>query len=183
MAQYPLNQPGGFAVRTPQSVQSPRCLNTGGTGCVGGVTGTDASAGTNVTPVAGTVYFCEINVPFPCVMKGIAPKIGSVGGTDNLIVALYDRNGALIANSALAGTLAGTANTYQPIPFTAPIYARPGMYFVLVQDAGTTSRLSAHTQGNFRTGSATGVFGTLPNPIAVVPGSFTTAVGPIAQLY
>lgn len=142
------------------------------------------SLGTSAVHVAGTLYYTEIWLPANKTITGISVLNGATVGTDNLIVALYSNAGALLASSALAGTLSAGANAFQDIAFTAPYAAvGPGRYWVVVQCNGTTAttrRIAASTFLN-RTGSAVGVFGTLA--AITPPTTFTADVGPIAAVY
>lgn len=148
---------------------------------------TSLTAGTDVTPVAGTRYTCSIFLPHIMTLTGIGYLIGSVGGTDKAIVELHDADGTLLANSALAGTTVGTTATFQEIAFTAPVeIVGPGWYFLSVTVNGTTCRLRtiATALGISQTAnakSATGTFGTLG--ALTVPTTFTADVAPIAHTY
>ena len=112
-------------------------------------------------PVAGTVYFAALYIPVNYTGTGIGYVIGSVGGTDKAIAALYSSAGVAVAWSALAGTTVGTADTVQQLPFTAT-YAvvGPGLYYASISLDGTTARLAASAAIG-RAGSATGAFATL----------------------
>jgi hypothetical protein len=138
-----------------------------------------------VAPVAGTINLTEVYVPHLQTWTGAGVLNGTTVGTDNFIVALYGANGALLANSALAGTLSAGASVFQNIAFTAPITIVPGRYFVAVQSNGTTATLrhllAANGAAN-NTSATVGVFGTLPATMTA-PTTFTTAVGVIVQLY
>lgn len=137
----------------------------------------------DITPVAGTRYIASVEIGSQTQLNGVAVQIGSVGGTNNLIVELHDATGKLVATSALAGVLAGAANTWQRIPFTAPYLAPAGRYFIAVQCNGTTARLSGYNAPSspLLTSSATGTFGTSAD--ITPPTSYTTGVGPVAALY
>lgn len=155
----------------------------------------------DVTPVSGTRYYISAGLGSPpgntanlgspqppanppnTIVTGVNVLIGSVGGTNNLIVELHDATGALVATSATAGTLAGTANTWQAIPFTAPYSAASGTYYIAVQTNGTTVRLRAYNgpSSPHRTGSATGAFGT--GAAITPPTTYTASLGPVAQCY
>lgn len=143
------------------------------------------SFGTDTTTVNGTIYVAEVFIGAPMTLTGAGILSGSVGGgADKYIVALYSPVGALLANSALAGSVFGATNALQQIPFTATYDAAPGRYMVIVQANGATGRIrtiSANTFINVRTRSFTGVFGTLPSFSA--PTTFTADVGPIAYVY
>lgn len=140
------------------------------------------TSGTSTAGVATTIFVNELVLVENMNLMGLAILLGTVGGTNNVIVTLYDTNGNLLANSALAGTLAGTASTFQRIPFVTPYQAGPGRYFIGVQINGTTATVCTQAAGNHFTGTITGqTFGT---PIAItVPSSFTAGTGPIAMTY
>lgn len=155
------------------------------------------------TTVSGTRYYSsfDINAPNPsaqdggsveaspvATITGIQVLIGSTGGTDNWLVELHDVNGVLVATSATAGVLVGTAGTWQQIPFTSTVSLIPGTYFLVVQSNGTTAHPAVY---NFPapaiattpliTGSATGVFGTGANFTPAT--TYTANVGPVALPY
>lgn len=155
---------------------SPRCYNTGGAPVMA------AADGTNATPVATETYYSEIPVFEAADLTGIAIFNGATVGTDKYVVGLYDVNGTLIANSALAGTTTAGADGYQRLPFTAAITIPPGTYYVALQVNGNTDRYNAHPVGNFGAGKGTGTtFGTLA--AITPPTTFTADLGPIASLY
>lgn len=137
--------------------------------------------GTGTAPVSGTLFCTEIDLPFNKLLTGIGILNGTVVGTDNHLVMLYDASGNLLANSATAGVLAASASAYQNISFTSTYFAvGPATYFGCAQSNGTTATIrmiTAGTQDTFLTKSIAGVFGTVPATI-VVPTTFTTAVGP-----
>lgn len=141
-----------------------------------------ATDGTDTTPVVTETYIARVAVLANATLTGVSIVNGSaVAG--NVVVILYDDNGTVIANSALAGTAqAGTA-AYQDIPFTAPVDIQgPGRYFVGVQFSSTSARFRSHTFGRFPAFKKTGeTFGT---PTTITPVStFTTNTGPIASVY
>lgn len=135
--------------------------------------------------VAGTIYMTEIYVPFWQTWTGAAVLNGTTVGTDKYIVALYGTNGALLANSAVAGATSAGASTFQKIAFTSAITLAPGRYFIAVQANGTTDTLRHLLSANGATNctsSTAGVFGTIPSTMTI-PSTFTTAVGVISELY
>lgn len=146
-----------------------------------------SSAATGTTLVAGTFYCEEIDVAYPKYVTGVGILLGTTGGTDKHLVAIFDATGKLIANSAVAGVTAGTASTYETIPLTTPYYlVGPAQYFGCVQSNGTTATVRMEvtgTQDTYLTQSFTGVFGTIPATMTTVPTTFTTAVGPYEFLY
>lgn len=136
-------------------------------------------------PVAGTMNLTEIFVPYLQRWTGIGKLNGTTVGTDNHLVALYGSDGALLANSAVAGVLSANASVMQNIAFTSPIVLPPGRYFLGVQSNGTTATLRhllAANGSNVCTSATAGTFGTIPATLTP-PATFATAVGVIAQLY
>ncbi|NBW20220.1 MAG: hypothetical protein EBR82_70850 [Caulobacteraceae bacterium] len=143
-----------------------------------------SSMGTNTTLVAGTAYFSEIFIPRPVTLTGIAVLNGATVGTNNGLVALYDSNGQLVANSALAGTLSAGANAFQTRDFTAAVAVEAGRYFIAYEQNGTTATVRTIAVSTFidaLTGSLAGTFGTLT--AITVPTTVTADVGPIGYAY
>ena len=162
----------------PSSPQGPRILPNGPILAF-------ASLGTSAVHVAGTWYRSEIYVPHLAQWTGINVLNGATVGTDNILVALYDTNGVLITNSAVAGALSAGANAFQSLAFLTQPILNPGRYFIAVQCNGTTAttrKWAAANGGNQMTQSATGTFGTVPASFTP-PTTFTADVGPIAALY
>lgn len=174
---YPFNVAGQGA---PTNVQGPRKWPN-----QQNLTGF-AALGTSAVHVAGSWYRGEIIVPYWGAWTGIGVLNGATVGTDNLMVALYDTTGALIANSAVAGVLSAGANAFQEIAFTsatAPL--APGRYFLAVQCNGTTAttrRMAAADGGIAMCSIVAGTFGTVPSTFTV-PTTFTAAASPIGYLY
>lgn len=169
-------------VGTPTYDQGPRNLPVINLGSLALV-----SYETNgVAQTAGTMNLTEIHVPFFQTWTGIGVLNGTTVGTHNVLVALYGANGALLANSAVAGEVSAGASVMQNVAFTAPITLIPGRYFLGVQMSGVTPtprHLLAANGSNVCTGSQAGTFGTIPATLTTIPVTFTTAVGPISQLY
>lgn len=142
------------------------------------------SLGTSAVHVAGTIYVSEIFIPFKKTITGLAVLNGATAATDNLIVALYPAaGGAVLANSALAGTLASGPNAFQEIAFTASYAAVGGLYYAAIQCNSTTTttrRIAASTYLNL-TKSFAGSFGTLTS--LTVPTTTAADVGPIVYAY
>lgn len=138
-----------------------------------------------VAQTAGSINLIEIYVPYIQTWTGVGVLNGTVVGTDNLIVVLYGSDGTRIRTSALAGTLSAGASVFQNIAFTSPITLLPGRYFIGVQASGATATIRHNLAANGAancSSTTVGVFGTIPATLTV-PATFTTAVGPIAQLY
>lgn len=152
------------------------------------VTGTLATWGTETQFAAsGDLYLGSIFVPFNMTTTNCNWLAGTAGTTNAVICVLFNNAGVPIANTALAGTTTPAANTFQAIPWTAPLAIQgPGRYFIGIQPNGTTDylqtvpTLQAHTT-QILTSLTTGTFATIPNPITV-PTTFTTAQAPIAFL-
>lgn len=161
---------GGFTL-------SPRCLHTGG------ISVTQTTDGNNSTPSATETYIAEIMVPANVEITGIAVFNGSAVGTDKLVAYLCDSTGAVVANSALAGTTAVGTDAFQALDFVTPYDAvGPATYYVALQCDGTTYRFNSHILGVFGASKKTGTtFGELES--ITPPTTFTTALGPIASLY
>jgi hypothetical protein len=138
-----------------------------------------------VAQTAGTMNLTEIFVPYTQRWTGAGILNGTTVGTHNVLTALYGTDGTLLANSAVAGVLSAGASVMQNIAYTAPITLVPGRYFLGFQLSGTTPtirHLLAANGSNVCTGTVAGTFGTIPASITP-PSTFTTAVGPICQLY
>lgn len=155
------------------------------------------------TMVAGTRYYSSMNVQAPnpsaadggsveaapvATITGVQVLVGGTGGTDNWLVELHDSAGNIVATSALAGVVAGTANTWQQIAFTSTVSLVPGLYYLTLQSNGTTATFADY---NFPapvaqttpliTGSVAGVFGTTANFTPAT--TYTANLGPVALLY
>ena len=145
-----------------------------------------ASAGTDTTLVAGTLYYAGVEVRQGFVATGIATMNGGTATTDKGIAALYDAAGNLVASSATAGALVATANIFQSRAFSpGTIYVPAGPYFIAYQQNGTTATLRTIAVSTFVdtvTSSKTGTFGTLPASLTV-PTTVTADVGPYAYIY
>jgi len=139
-----------------------------------------------VAQTAGTFNFSEIYVPYANLWKGGGVLQGSTVGSTNVMCALWGTNGALLANSAVAGVITAGASTMLNISFTNPIFLLPGRYFLGFQvnstGADTIRHVLSANGSNVMCGSVAGTFGTVPATITV-PTTFTTAVAPICQLF
>jgi hypothetical protein len=143
-----------------------------------------ASMGTDAASTAGSIYFSDIYLPEAMVSTGAGVLNGTTPGTDAVIYFLADEAGTVLRTTALAGTLSAVADVFQEIAWTSPISLPPGRYWVGFQVEGTTAThqtIATLTYLN-STGSAAGVFGTIP--AAITPTTTTTAnVGPFFYLY
>lgn len=144
-----------------------------------------ASAGTSTTFVSGTIYETSIFVPRTFLATGVQILQNATVGTNSIIGALWNIDGTLYANSALAGTVTSGASTFRVLPFTAQkIVTGPAYYVSGVQANGTTDGIytvPASTFKDINAKSQTGTFGTLPT---ITPATtFTATTAPFACLY
>ncbi len=148
------------------------------------------------TLVAGSRYFVGYPVGYgganpegivtpsaPTLITGVNVLIGGTGGTDNWLAELHDANGVLVATSATAGALVGTAGTWQQFAFTSAYSALPALYFIAIQTNGTTATLAVYNSPTspLLTGTATGTFGT--GAAITPPTTYTASDGPDSFLY
>ncbi len=149
----------------------------------GGAIPPTSTSGVDTAGINGTLFISEIFIPAHVTLTGISYVLGSVGGTDKVVVALFDSAGNVLANSALDSSVtAGTLATFQRVPFTAPLpVAGPGKYYVGIQFNGNTAKLRTQEFGDTSTVSISQTFNTL---VAITPPtSFLTAVGPFCMTY
>lgn len=149
--------------------------------------------GTDATRVSGTIYVASFSVAKTKLVTGLSSLTGTTAPTtDKQIFAIYDSGGTLIANTAIAGVAAATADIFfdqviaQVNGATATsLLLLPGRYFFALQLNGTTTTIQMIPgAGGFTDGvanSRTGTFGTLP--AITVPTTFTTSTGPIGCTY
>lgn len=146
-----------------------------------------ATSGTDTAFASGTVFVGSIYVPANKTLTGIAFLLGSVGGTDKVVVQLNSSSGTLLANSTLtaSGTTAGTAANTQAIDFTSTVAVTgPARYWIGVSANGATAKL--RTVPAF---CQAGMFGnslsqTAATPATIVaPTTFTADKAPIAWVY
>jgi hypothetical protein len=145
-----------------------------------------ATSGSDSACSNGTAYCGSIFVPLNCTITGIQYLVGSVGGTNKVVVSLHSSTGALLANSAVAGTTVGTAAQVQQVAFTAPYAAvGPQSFFVAVTFDGTTAKfrtVPAFCNGNGVVGD--GVTQTFGTPATfTAPTSFVADKVPVASVY
>jgi len=172
-------QQGGYT--TPEFYQGPLRLPVIALGSAA-LTGYETNG---VAQTAGTFNLVEIFVPYRQTWTGAGWLNGTTVGTNKGIVALYGTDGVLIANSAVAGATTAGASTMQNAAFTSTVDLLPGRYFLGLQLDGNTDTVRHLLSANGAvacTGTVAGAFGTVPASITA-PKTFTTAVGPIMQLY
>ncbi len=151
------------------------------------------NAGPSLQPAAGNLYYTAVDrlrsdPGFYWAITGIAFNVGGAAATaEQVIVALYDVNGALIANSALAGTnVTAAASTWQEVPFTAQFNpGESGRYFAAVTFTNVTTLF-------IRTYDATGTGGSSVRVLTGTQAGYTfgqalpsitppTSMGPLAD--
>ena len=168
---------GGFTVPT----MTPVVWATGG--AVISVTG-----GNDTAPTSGPRWFTEVQIPYNVTLTGIAFLVGSVGGTDSVVVDLYNSAGTLVASSisdptsGAAAIVAATA-TIQSVPFTATYAATAGKHYISIAFNGTTARFRTYTipGSPFVADTQAGTFRTAAS---ITPGTtFTANEGPISMTY
>jgi hypothetical protein len=146
-----------------------------------------ATSGTDKACSNGARWWVEVDIPYNVTLTGLAYLVGSVGGTDSVIVQLYNSAGTSVATSkavgAHHGAIVGTTAQFQSCPFTATYAAAAGKYFASVQFNGTTAKFRAYPipGSKFITGT---VAGTYDVTAGITPGStFTADDGPIVMTY
>ena len=188
----------GATPPTPASITAMAAA-AAGTYCPATVTniamGSAAITGYETNGVAQTAYHINISEVFTPgwnTWTGASLLNGTGVGTNNNMVFLFDTNGKLIANSAVAGTLnAAGASVWENVAFTAAVTLPPGRYFVGICINGTTvtpRHVLTANGAEPRCADITAAT-SFANAIAVaqagitVPTTFTTAVAPICRLY
>lgn len=145
-----------------------------------------ASQGTSATPSATVVYLTQIWIPHNETITGIAVLNAATVGTNKYIVALFDSNGLVLANSTTAGVTTAGASVFQQIAFTGTYVAQgPRTYWVGVYVNGTTDRYFAIPTIGQAVGLAGSVSAQTFGTVAAVtlPTTFTADVGPIVYVY
>jgi hypothetical protein len=141
--------------------------------------GTAAAAATEI-------YCSEIDLPYSQLLTGLAPLNGTTVGTNKHFAILYDSNGKVLANTAVAGVTTAGASTYQKMNFVTQYYAvGPARYFACDGLNGTTDTIrhaATATNDNILGGTITAqTFGTAA--AITVPTTFTTIKVPYFMLF
>jgi hypothetical protein len=156
--------------------------------------GSDGASGGSTKLEVSDVIIPALAVPSPAVpgtgyfnATGCSVLIGGTQGVETMICELFDVTGAMIANSATAGTSVGsTPNVFVNIPFVTPVNLAPGRYYMGIQVSNTTTtfrRIATSTFIDVVCGEITGAtYGTLTTVIAP-PTTFTAAKCPTGYLY
>lgn len=149
----------------------------------------NAPAPTQVTDVSGKLWYSAIQIPSSVVLTGACQMNGNGTLADKMIFALWDRNGNVLANTAVAGVAQSGTSVLQCQNFVNPVVVQgPGLYYIGVQGNGTTAAsIAAIPTGgaptNYPTGVQTGgTFGTIAK-ITSPATTFTAGVGPIMAVF
>lgn len=185
----------GAVTITPATTVTGALTPTGGVAAAGGFsvscrmffTGNEpaiaTTSGSNLDIVTTETYRAEIFVPANCSSTGVAIFNGTaVAG--NVQAYLIDSTGAQVTGVLTASTAQSGTTAYQLIPWAGGPYTikGPATYWIAVQGDNSSGDLRTHTVGTFGADKQTGtVYGTLT--VAASPTTFTTAVGPLANLY
>lgn len=144
------------------------------------------SVGTaSAAPSAVLMHLTSVVVTNTFLATGVGILQGATIGTDNMLVALYDATGKLLANSALAGVITSGADAFQQAAFLTPVNLVPGVYFIALQCNGTTTRfrlIATLTNVNLLAGTIASVFGTVPDTVTL-PTTFTADKGVCSYIY
>lgn len=139
-----------------------------------------ATTGTDATAVNTETYIVEVFVPVQTTLTGIK-WLGLASSTGNVQFSLADSTGAVIAAAQSASTATAATANYQTAAFAATYVAKPGKYFVLMQNSGS-NHYRAHAVGNFGASKKTGeTYGTFT--AVTPPTTFTADIGPICDVY
>jgi hypothetical protein len=152
------------------------------------------SLGTNTTDVAGQFWLTDILVPYNRTITKVGVLQGGTATTDNILVAIWDSFGNLVASSAVAGSVLSGANTFQELTLvlnaagatiTSVKLLGPQRYFIGVQGNGTAAgairTVAASTFVDVLGATLAGTFGTIPASITV-PTTFTANNAPIVYV-
>jgi hypothetical protein len=144
--------------------------------------------GTDVAATNGARWWTEIEIPHNATITGLSYLVGSVGGTDSVMVNLFNSAGSLVATSKKAGAahgdLVATAAEIQSVAFATPYAAVAGKYFASVQFNGTTAKFRAYLipGSKFVANTAAGTYDTAA--ASITPGTtFVVNKGPIIATY
>jgi hypothetical protein len=187
---------GSLGATTPSTVAATTFTASGATSTVGGigansaptvwhsggVGANSATMGTDTTPSVTETYIVEVFVPVNTTLTGVSVLNGSaVAG--NMQISLATSAGVPITAAQTASTAASGTAAFQQVPFAAPYAAvGPAKYLILLQNNNTGNRFRSHAVGNFGASKKTGeTYGTFTTVTA--PTTFTTALGPVADVY
>ena len=146
-----------------------------------------ATAGTNSTPTDGPRMWVEIFIPRNVTLTGIGYLVGTVGGTDSVVVELFDSAGAVVARSIATDTeaadLVATLAEFQKVNFSSTVNVVAGTHYISVQFNGGTARVRTFGIPNsgFVANTAAGTFKTAAS---ITPTTtFVVGEGPISWIF
>lgn len=153
---------------------APTVFNTGGALYPAVTSGNDSTA------VNTETYISQIDIPVQTTLTGVQ-WMGLATSTGNVQFSLADSTGAVITAAQTASTATAATANYQTAAFAATYVAKPGKYFLLMQNSGS-NHYRAHTIGVFGCSKKTAeTYGTFTAVTA--PTTFTTNLCPIAATY
>jgi hypothetical protein len=131
------------------------------------------ATGTDVACANGARFWVSINIPYNSTITGLSYLVGSVGGTDSVVIQLCNSAGAQVATTRAVGgaaALVGTAAQMQSVALTTPYAAVAGRYYAVVQFNGTTAKFRAALipGSKFVANTAAGTWGTKAD---ITPGT------------
>ena len=146
-----------------------------------------ATSGTDQAPTDGPRQWVQVFIPRNVTLTGIGYMVGSVGGTDSVVVELKDSAGATVARSIASDTeiadLVGTAANFQNVNFSSTFAAVAGIYYIVVQMNGTTAKLRTYGVVGSKFVAATAA-GTFKTDASITPGTvFVADEGPISYVF
>ncbi len=149
--------------------------------------GTD---GASITADDGDRHFSQIFVPYTTSVTGIFYLVGATGGTDSVVVELFNSAGTLVtgASSVSAGGfsshIVGTSAQLQSVPFTGgAVSISPGVYYISAMFDGTTATYAAYEVPGSKFIADTDA-GTAWTPASITPGTaYVDSEGIIGGIY
>lgn len=146
-----------------------------------------ATAGTDQAITDGPRQWVEIQIPYNVTLTGMGYLVGGTGGTDSVVVELFNSGGTRVASSLLIDTspavIVATTAQFQKVPFSSTYAAVVGIYYMSVQFNGTTAKVRTFPIPNspFVANTAAGTFKTAAS---ITPGTtFVAGEGPVSFLY
>jgi hypothetical protein len=145
-----------------------------------------ATSGTDAACTDGDRFWSEIMIPYSVTLTGVSYLVGSVGGTDSVVVQLVNSSGVQVATSRAVGgaaVIVGTTAEFQSVAFTTTYDAAPGVYYIVLQFNGTTAKFRTYPIAGspFVAGTVAGTWNTAAG---ITPGTtFTADKGPICITY
>jgi len=146
-----------------------------------------ATSGTDQGLTSGPRQWVQVNIPYNVTLTGIGYMVGSVGGTDSVVVELKDSAGATVVRSIATDTqiadIVGASANFNNIDFSSTYAAVAGIYYIVVQFNGTTAKARTYGVAGSKFVAATAA-GTFKTDASITPGTtFTADEGPISYVY